>query len=93
MRLVNLHTHTCMHSRTHELTHTYTHALMHACTHTHTHIQGYLQMKLPHRLRYILEVCRPPSSTTVLILELLTRLCRHSALAANKVSHVMTSIN
>ena len=60
--------------------------------HTHTHTQGYLQMKLPHRLRYILEVCRPPSNITVLILEILTRLCRHSVLTASKVSCVMMNI-
>ena len=48
-------------------------------------VQGLLNMHLLHRLRYILEVCRPPSLTVTEILELLTRVARHSLTAANQV--------
>lgn len=47
--------------------------------------QGLLNMQLLHRLRYILEVCRPPSLTVTEILELMTRVARHSLTAANQV--------
>ena len=48
-------------------------------------LQGLLNMQLLHRLRYILEVCRPPARTVTEILELLTRVARHSLTAANQV--------
>lgn len=72
-------------------THTHSHTYTHTFTHN-TSSQGYLQVKLLHRLRYILEVCRPMSTTTVLILEVLTRICRHSMSAASKVSLMMSQI-
>ena len=52
---------------------------------THLSSQGYLNMKLLHRLRYILEVCRPQLPSVIRILEIMTRLCRHSMQAASEV--------
>ena len=42
-------------------------------------------MQLLHRLRYIIEVCRPPALTVTEILEVLVRVARHSLGAADKV--------
>ena len=41
-----------------------------------------MRVKLLPRLRYILEVCRPNHHVVSAILEVLTRICRHSLQAA-----------
>ncbi|XP_048394300.1 RNA polymerase II-associated protein 1 isoform X1 [Stegostoma tigrinum] len=48
-------------------------------------VKGLLKMKVLHRLRYILEVVRPISSVTLDILEILTRIARHSSEACNEI--------
>ncbi|XP_068110392.1 RNA polymerase II-associated protein 1 [Hyperolius riggenbachi] len=48
-------------------------------------IKGLLKTKFLHRLRYILEVVRPPPSTVLNILEILTRVARHSAAACSQL--------
>ena len=47
-------------------------------------------MKLLYRLRYILEVCRPPLPAVTDVLEILARICRHSTQAASEVSMALT---
>lgn len=54
--------------------------------------QGLLNMQLLHRLRYILEVCRPPSLTVTETLEVIVRVARHSLNAASQVHAYMYSI-
>uniref|UniRef100_A0A8C9W6H4 RNA polymerase II associated protein 1 n=1 Tax=Scleropages formosus TaxID=113540 RepID=A0A8C9W6H4_SCLFO len=48
-------------------------------------IKGLLRMKLLPRLRYILEVLRPPPRTVLDILEILIRIARHSPTSAIQV--------
>ncbi|XP_039597354.1 RNA polymerase II-associated protein 1 [Polypterus senegalus] len=48
-------------------------------------IKGLLKMKLLPRLRYILEVVRPGPRVVQDVLEILIRICRHSAAAASQV--------
>lgn len=47
--------------------------------------QGLLKMKLLPRLRYILEVVRPPPRVVQNVLEVLTRIARHSSSSAAQV--------
>lgn len=47
--------------------------------------QGLLKMKLLPRLRYILEVVRPSPRVVQDVLEILTRIARHSSSSATKV--------
>ena len=51
-------------------------------------MQGYLNMKLLHRLRYILEVCAPPTPLPSHLLDVVTMVARHSVYAATEVSQV-----
>ncbi|KPP62070.1 hypothetical protein Z043_119770 [Scleropages formosus] len=51
-------------------------------------IKGLLRMKLLPRLRYILEVLRPPPRTVLDILEILIRIARHSPTSAIQVWRV-----
>ncbi|XP_072425369.1 RNA polymerase II-associated protein 1 isoform X2 [Chiloscyllium punctatum] len=48
-------------------------------------VKGLLKMKVLQRLRYILEVVRPVASVTLDILEILTRIARHSSEACNQI--------
>ncbi|KAI1895656.1 hypothetical protein AGOR_G00108470 [Albula goreensis] len=48
-------------------------------------VKGLLRMKLLPRLRYILEVVRPPARVVLDILEVLIRITRHSSSAATQV--------
>ncbi|XP_067895713.1 RNA polymerase II-associated protein 1 isoform X2 [Heterodontus francisci] len=48
-------------------------------------VKGLLKMKVLHRLRYILEVVRPVPSVILDILEILTRIARHSSEACNQI--------
>uniref|UniRef100_H3A6N6 RNA polymerase II associated protein 1 n=1 Tax=Latimeria chalumnae TaxID=7897 RepID=H3A6N6_LATCH len=48
-------------------------------------IKGLLKMKLLHRLRYILEVVRPVAAVVVDILNILTRMARHSSEACSQI--------
>ncbi|KAJ8291132.1 hypothetical protein GJAV_G00021740 [Gymnothorax javanicus] len=48
-------------------------------------IKGLLRMKLLPRLRYILEIVRPAPSVVLDILEVLTRIARHSSSSATQV--------
>ncbi|XP_018415570.1 PREDICTED: RNA polymerase II-associated protein 1 [Nanorana parkeri] len=48
-------------------------------------IKGLLKTKFLHRLRYILEVRRPPPPVVQNILEILTRVARHSAAACSQL--------
>uniref|UniRef100_UPI00398EF54A RNA polymerase II-associated protein 1 isoform X2 n=1 Tax=Pristiophorus japonicus TaxID=55135 RepID=UPI00398EF54A len=48
-------------------------------------VKGLLKMKVLHRLRYILEVVRPVPSVVLDILEILTRIARHSSEACNQI--------
>ncbi|XP_041071091.1 RNA polymerase II-associated protein 1 isoform X1 [Carcharodon carcharias] len=48
-------------------------------------VKGLLKMKILHRLRYILEVVRPVPSVILDILEILTRIARHSSEACNQI--------
>ncbi|XP_066550491.1 RNA polymerase II-associated protein 1 [Amia ocellicauda] len=48
-------------------------------------VKGLLRMKLLARLRYILEVVRPAPRVVQEVLEILTRIARHSASAASQV--------
>ncbi|XP_044128216.1 RNA polymerase II-associated protein 1 isoform X1 [Bufo gargarizans] len=48
-------------------------------------IKGLLKTKFHHRLRYILEVVRPPASVVLQILDILTRVARHSAAACSQL--------
>lgn len=50
--------------------------------------QGLLKMKLLPRLRYILEVVRPSPRVVQDILEILTRIARHSSSSATQVATV-----
>lgn len=54
------------------------------------HIQGYLRMSLLPRVRYILEVFLPngPVILHIQLLEILTRVAKHSTGAATKVSTI-----
>ncbi|XP_028409671.1 RNA polymerase II-associated protein 1-like [Dendronephthya gigantea] len=52
----------------------------------HDLIKGLLQMRFLPRLRYILEVCHPASPVVLDILEILTRISRHSTEAAHCVA-------
>lgn len=47
--------------------------------------QGLLKMKLLPRLRYILEVVRPSPRVVQDVLEILTRIARHSSSSATQV--------
>ena len=49
-------------------------------------VEGFTQTKLLPRLRYILEVCHPPKGVVIMILEVITRIARHSLHCAGKVS-------
>lgn len=49
-------------------------------------LQGLLRMKVLPRLRYILEVVRPSPPVVQDILEILTRVCRHSSSSATQVA-------
>ncbi|XP_069807066.1 RNA polymerase II-associated protein 1 [Dendropsophus ebraccatus] len=48
-------------------------------------IKGLLKTKFHHRLRYILEVVRPPAPVVLQILDILTRVARHSAAACSQL--------
>ncbi|XP_077120300.1 RNA polymerase II-associated protein 1 [Ranitomeya variabilis] len=48
-------------------------------------VKGLLKTKFHHRLRYILEVVRPPASVVLQILDILTRVARHSAAACSQL--------
>lgn len=48
-------------------------------------VKGLLHMNLPHRLRYVLEVCRPPASVVIQIMEILVRVAQNSTEAAYEV--------
>ncbi|KAG8561002.1 hypothetical protein GDO81_015211, partial [Engystomops pustulosus] len=48
-------------------------------------IKGLLKTKIHHRLRYILEVVRPPASVVLQIFDILTRVARHSAAACSQL--------
>ncbi|XP_036397895.1 RNA polymerase II-associated protein 1 isoform X1 [Megalops cyprinoides] len=48
-------------------------------------IKGLLRMKLLPRVRYILEVMRPPPRVVLDLLEVLTRIARHSSASATQV--------
>ncbi|XP_023684200.1 RNA polymerase II-associated protein 1 isoform X1 [Paramormyrops kingsleyae] len=48
-------------------------------------VKGLLKMKLLPRLRYILEVVRPPPRTVLHVLEILIRIARHSPASATQV--------
>ncbi|KAM5129283.1 RNA polymerase II-associated protein 1 [Mantella aurantiaca] len=48
-------------------------------------IKGLLKTKFLHRLRYILEVVRPSPTVVLNILEILTRVARHSAAACSQL--------
>ncbi|XP_075701016.1 RNA polymerase II-associated protein 1 [Rhinoderma darwinii] len=48
-------------------------------------IKGLLKTKFHHRLRYILEVVRPPASVVLQIFDILTRVARHSAAACGQL--------
>ncbi|XP_056401558.1 RNA polymerase II-associated protein 1 [Hyla sarda] len=48
-------------------------------------IKGLLKTKFHHRLRYILEVVRPPALVVLQILDILTRVARHSAAACSQL--------
>ena len=48
-------------------------------------VEGFTQAKLLPRLRYMLEVCRPPKDVVILIMEVIMRLARHSLHCAGKV--------
>ncbi|KAG9465144.1 hypothetical protein GDO78_018815, partial [Eleutherodactylus coqui] len=48
-------------------------------------IKGLLKTKFHHRLRYILEVVRPPASVVLQIFDILTRVARHSATACSQL--------
>ncbi len=49
-------------------------------------LQGLLKMSLLERLRYILEVVRPPARVATQVLQMLCRISRHSVYAAYQVS-------
>jgi len=51
-------------------------------------LQGLLKMKLLPRLRYILEVVRPSPRVVQDILQILTRIARHSSPSATQVTRV-----
>lgn len=51
-------------------------------------LQGLLKMKLLPRLRYILEVVRPSPRVVQDILEILTRIARHSSSSATQVATI-----
>ncbi|KAM4014025.1 RNA polymerase II-associated protein 1 isoform 1-T1 [Anomaloglossus baeobatrachus] len=48
-------------------------------------IKGLLKTKFHHRLRYVLEVVRPPATVVLHILDILTRVARHSAAACSQL--------
>ncbi|XP_072283926.1 RNA polymerase II-associated protein 1 [Pyxicephalus adspersus] len=48
-------------------------------------IKGLLKTKFLHRLRYILEVVRPPPTVVLNILDILTRVARHSTTACSQL--------
>lgn len=54
--------------------------------------QGLLKMKLLPRLRYILEVVRPSPRVVHDVLEVLTRIARHSSSSATQVTTVTAII-
>lgn len=54
--------------------------------------QGLLKMKLLPRLRYILEVVRPSPRVVHDVMEVLTRIARHSSSSATQVTTVTATI-
>lgn len=56
-------------------------------------IQGLLRMKILPRLRYILEVVRPSPPVVQDVLEVLTRICRHSSSSATQVRTSTTNLH
>lgn len=66
---------------------------LYTCSHDHialhmiyVFLKGLLHMNLPQRLRYILEVCRPPASVVIQIMEILIRVAQNSSEAAYEVN-------